>query len=67
MDWKLIHADDRLTITGLTKLGPGSRLTVGVTHSDGTTDEFVCRHSLSEQQVEWIRAGSALNYLRQQV
>ena len=67
MDWKLIHADDRLTITGLTKLGPGSRLTVGVTHSDGTTDEFVCHHSLSEQQVEWIRAGSALNYLRQQV
>jgi aconitate hydratase len=67
MDWELIHADDRLTITGLTKLGPGSRLTVGVTHSDGTTDEFVCRHSLSEQQVEWIRAGSALNYLRQQV
>ena len=46
MDWKLIHADDRLTITGLTKLGPGSRLTVGVTHSDGTTDEFVCHPSI---------------------
>ena len=65
-DWELIRTDDRLTITGLAKLGPGSRVTVGVAHSDGTADEFGCSHSLSEQQVEWFRAGSALNYLRQQ-
>ncbi|MEE3276313.1 MAG: aconitate hydratase, partial [Candidatus Thermoplasmatota archaeon] len=67
MDWELIRADDRFTISGLAELGSGSRILVGVEHSDGTLDEFSCRHSLSEQQVKWFRAGSALNYLRQQV
>ncbi|MDP7006597.1 MAG: aconitate hydratase [Candidatus Poseidoniia archaeon] len=64
-DWELVRADDRLSISGLNELAPDSRLTVAVAHADGTRDEFVCRHSLSEQQVEWFRAGSALNYLRQ--
>jgi aconitate hydratase len=65
-DWELVRADDRLTIKGLDALAPGSRLTIGIVHADGTRDEFSCCHSLSEQQVEWFRAGSALNYLRQQ-
>ncbi|HIG63570.1 MAG: aconitate hydratase [Methanobacteriota archaeon] len=65
-DWELVRADDHLTIKGLDALAPGSRLTIGIVHADGTRDEFSCHHSLSEQQVEWFRAGSALNYLRQQ-
>ena len=65
-DWELIGTNDRLTITGLAELGPGSRVTVGVAHSAGPPDEFGCSHRLSEQQVEGFRAGSALNYLRQQ-
>ena len=65
-DWELVRADDRLTIKGLDALAPGSRVTIGIVHADGTRDEFSCSHSLSEQQVEWFRAGSALNYLRQQ-
>ena len=65
-DWELIGAADRLTLdsTDLEDLGPGSKVTVQVTHTDGSDDSFVCSHSLDELQVEWFRAGSALNYLR---
>jgi len=33
-------------------------------HSNGSTDSFVCSHSMDDSQVEWFKAGSALNYLR---
>jgi len=45
-------------------LGPNSEVTVEAKHSDGTMDTFVCNHSMDELQVEWFKAGSALNYLR---
>jgi len=32
-------------------------------HGDGTQDEVLCRHSLSEEQIGWFKAGSALNVL----
>jgi len=67
-DWELVRADDRLTLTpdSLEGLGPDCRVTVEVTHGDGSTDSFVCGHSLDELQVAWFRAGSALNHLREQ-
>ena len=48
------------------ELGPNSKVTVEAKHSDGTMDTFVCNHSMDELQVEWFKAGSALNYLRSQ-
>ncbi len=62
--WDLLRVDDRLTITGTDELGPNSKVTVEVKHSDGTMDTFVCNHSMDELQIEWFKAGSALNYLR---
>jgi aconitate hydratase len=62
--WDLLRVDDRLTIKGTDELGPNSKVTVKAKHSDGTTDTFVCNHSMDELQVEWFKAGSALNYLR---
>jgi len=62
--WDLLRVDDRLTIKGTDDLGPNSKVTVEAKHSDGTMDTFVCNHSMDELQVEWFKAGSALNYLR---
>jgi aconitate hydratase len=62
--WDLLRVDDRLTIKGTDELGPNSKVTVEAKHSDGTMDTFICNHSMDELQVEWFKAGSALNYLR---
>jgi len=62
--WDLLRVDDRLTIKGTDELGPNSKVTVEAKHSDGTMDTFVCNHSMDELQVEWFKAGSALNHLR---
>ena len=62
--WDLLRVDDRLTIKGIDDLGPNSQVTVEAKHSDGSIDDFVCNHSMDDLQVEWFKAGSALNYLR---
>ena len=62
--WDLLRVDDRLSIKGIGDLGPNSKITVEGKHSDGSTDSFVCSHSMDDLQVGWFRAGSALNYLR---
>ena len=64
--WDLIRADDRLSFDGIDGLAPGSTVTVTARHADGTAERFECSHSLNELQIAWFRAGSALNYLRQQ-
>jgi len=62
----LVRRDDRVTIRGVEELAPASRLTVTLRHADGGEDTFTTSHSLSELQIAWFRAGSALNYLREQ-
>jgi aconitate hydratase len=34
-------------------------------HPDGTAHEFAAQHTMSAEQIEWFRAGSALNIIRQ--
>ncbi len=63
-DWDLVRPGDRVATTGLDALAPGSTVTVHLTHDDGTTDSFATRHTFSDEQVEWFRAGSALNVIR---
>ena len=62
--WDLFRVDDRLSIKGTDEFGPNSKITVEAKHSDGSADSFVCNHSMDDSQVEWFKAGSALNYLR---
>ncbi len=63
-DYYLVQEKDRVSTRGLTDLAPGSAITVMLTHEDGSTDEVGATHSLSEAQVEWFKAGSALNAMR---
>ncbi|HZL98792.1 MAG TPA: aconitate hydratase [Planctomycetota bacterium] len=63
--WDLIRQDDRLSFEGIDELAPGSMVAVVARHADGASERFECGHSLNELQIEWFRAGSALNYLRE--
>jgi len=63
-DYQKIGVDDRISITGLAEMAPGAPLTVVVHHKDGAEESFPVNHTLNAEQVEWFRAGSALNVLR---
>jgi aconitate hydratase len=60
-DYEKFREDDKISITGLDKLAPGRNISVTIKHSDGTEEKIETRHTMSEQQIEWFRAGSALN------
>ena len=60
-DYDRIHEDDRISLLGLANLSPGEPVTCVVHHSDGATETLELDHSFGAKQVEWFKAGSALN------
>ncbi|HTA92009.1 MAG TPA: aconitate hydratase [Polyangiaceae bacterium] len=60
-DYDRIRADDRLTLAHLHTLEAGRPVPCSLEHADGTTESIELRHSYSSAQLEWFRAGSALN------
>lgn len=65
-DYDKIQEDDVLDVLGLTEFAPGVPLTVVANHKDGTKDEIVVNHTYNLQQIEWFKAGSALNIIRKE-
>ena len=65
-DYDKIQEDDIIDINGLTNFMPGQPLEIVLHHSDGSTDSILANHSYNEQQIEWFKAGAALNIIRQQ-
>ena len=63
-DYELIREDDRIDITGLTSFTPGKPLILVLNHSDGTMDQFPVKHTYNQMQIDWFKAGGALNLLR---
>ncbi|GAB3756243.1 aconitate hydratase [Spirosoma pomorum] len=63
-DYDKIQEDDTIAIKGLTEFAPGKPLTIELTHADGTTEEFPVNHTYNEGQIEWFKAGAALNIIR---
>jgi len=61
-----VQAGDRISVVGLAGLAPGQPLTVVLRHEDGSEDSLSVDHSLNAEQIEWFKAGSALNVLRKQ-
>jgi aconitate hydratase len=59
-----IGEDDRISILGLADLAPGAPVECRVTHPDGTSNTFWANQTMSEEHIEWFRAGSALNIIR---
>ena len=66
-DYDKIQEDDSIDITGLTHFAPGDELTVVLNHKDGSKEEIKVNQSYNEQQIEWFRAGGALNVIRRNV
>jgi aconitate hydratase len=61
-----IGEQDRISLFELADLAPDRPLECRIHRPDGTTLDFTCTHSLSDEHIEWYRAGSALNLIRRQ-
>ena len=66
-DYSKILEDDVIDITGLTSFAPGVQLTVVLNHADGHSESILVNHSYNAQQIEWFKAGGALNIIRASV
>ncbi|MFD1820693.1 aconitase [Pseudarcicella hirudinis] len=66
-DYDKIQEDDLIDIVGLTDFAPNKSLTVVLNHKDGSSDSITVNHSYNEQQIEWFKAGGALNIIRASV
>ncbi|MCL4641184.1 MULTISPECIES: aconitate hydratase [Olivibacter] len=63
-DYDLIKEDDTIDIIGLTDFTPDKQLTVVLHHTDGSEDRIQVNHTYNAQQIEWFKAGGALNIIR---
>ncbi|WP_407429340.1 aconitate hydratase [Arcticibacter sp.] len=63
-DYNKIQENDVIDIEGLTSFAPGKQLKVVLHHDDGKTESFAVNHTYNEQQIEWFKAGAALNLIR---
>ena len=63
-DYDKVREGDGFAIRGLADLTPGGLLTVELTHADGSVEDFRVGHTLTIDQIEWFKAGSALNRIR---
>jgi len=64
-DYDLVRPDDKVSITGLETFAPGQPLHCVLSHSDGSSDTIVLDHTFNEQQIDWFKAGSALNRMKE--
>lgn len=64
-DYNKVREDDLLSVVGLTEFAPGRPLTVILRHADGTEDRLAAPHTYNAAQIEWFKAGSALNSQKQ--
>ncbi|MGN6542689.1 MAG: aconitate hydratase [Ginsengibacter sp.] len=65
-DYNKILEDDVIDINGLQGFTPGKPLEVILHHKDGTSESFSVNHTYNEQQIEWFKAGGALNIIRKE-
>lgn len=63
-DYDKVQEDDRIAINGLTTFAPDRNLEVVLTHADGSRDTFAVAHTLTDDQIDWFKAGSALNKIK---
>ena len=63
-DYDKILEDDKISLVNLNDLEPHKQVTCIILHSDGHKEEILLNHSYNKFQIEWFKAGSALNVLR---
>ena len=65
-DFDRVQEDDRVAVKGLDGLAPGKTVKLELSHADGSSHSFEVKHSLTAEQIEWFKAGSALNRIADQ-
>ncbi len=63
-DYDRIQEDDTVNFTDLTSFSVGRPLSLEFVHADGSTDTILADHTYNETQIEWFKAGSALNMIK---
>lgn len=63
-DYDLVSGNDKLSITGLDKFAPGKDLVIKGKREDNSVYEFTVSHTFNQGQIEWFKAGSALNLMK---
>lgn len=66
-DYDRILEDDSIDLIGLTDFAPNKPLTLVLNHKDGSSETVVCNHTYNQQQIEWFKAGGALNIIRRNI
>ncbi len=65
-DYDKIQEDDRIDIEGLLAFAPNSPLQLVLNHANGTSETIEVNHTYNQQQIEWFKAGGALNIIRKE-
>ena len=63
-DYDKIKENDTFNFIDLVDFAPGKQLTIEINHEDGTLESIMLNHTYNESQIEWFRAGSALNLIK---
>jgi aconitate hydratase len=63
-DYEKVREDDKISINSLSNISPGKSVDCTIEHADKTSEKIVLNHSYNDLQIEWFRAGSAMNFLR---
>ncbi|MDB4173864.1 aconitate hydratase [Bacteroidia bacterium] len=66
VDYDKIQEQDTIDILGLDTFASGTPLQIRLNHADGSKDVFDVNHSYNDAQIDWYKAGSALNLIKQQ-
>ncbi|MEL6668223.1 MAG: aconitate hydratase [Bacteroidota bacterium] len=66
-DYDKIRQDDLISILGFEDMEPKKNLTIRLDHADGTQDSFEVKHTYNHAQIDWVRSGSALNKIREEL
>ena len=64
LDYEKILEDDKIGLKGLSNFSEKKPVQCTINHKDGTTEEILLNHSYNDSQIEWFKAGSAMNVLR---
>lgn len=65
-DYDKVLEDDTINFIDLTEFAPNKPLTIELVHSDGSKDTILANHTYNDAQIEWFKAGSALNLIKAQ-
>ena len=62
-DYNLFQEEDTINFLDLESFAPGKPLTLELVHADGTKDVITTNHTYNQAQIDWYKAGSALNLI----